>query len=82
MCMRTNIVLNDKLIREALRYSQARSKRGVVEEALETYVAVKEQEIKKQSYAERLARMRKKLAKVSIDESSQDIVRRDRERDL
>jgi len=81
MCMRTNIVLNDKLIREALRYSQARSKRGVVEEALETYVAVKEQEMKKQSYAERLARMRKKLAKVSIDESSQDIVRRDRERD-
>ena len=80
MCMRTNIVLNDQLVDQALKYSHARSKRAVVEEALQTYVDMKEQEMKRESYAERLARMRRKLSKVRLEESSQETVRRDRER--
>lgn len=80
MCMRTNIILNDELMGEAMRYSRARTKRAVVEEALETYVAVKKSEQNKASYKERLEQMRKKLAGVRLDESSVDMIRRDRER--
>jgi Arc/MetJ family transcription regulator len=78
--MRTNIILNDELMGEAMRYSRARTKRAVVEEALETYVAVKKSEQNKASYKERLEQMRKKLAGVRLDESSVDMIRRDRER--
>ena len=40
MCMRTNIVLNNDLVQEAMQYSHARTRRALVEEALATYVAV------------------------------------------
>lgn len=36
--MRTNIVLNDKLIKEAFRYSQSKTKKQLVEEALQEFV--------------------------------------------
>lgn len=42
--MRTNIVLNDKLITEALTLSQIKTKKSVVEEALKLFVQVKRQE--------------------------------------
>lgn len=80
MCMRTNIVLNDELIGKAMKYSHAKSKRAVVEEALGVYVAAKQAEAKQASYAERLEQIRRRTAGVRIPESSRDIVRRDRER--
>jgi len=73
-------VLNDQLIERALKYSHARSKRAVVEEALQTYVEVKESEMKRASYGERLHAMRRKLSKIQLKESSHELVRRDRER--
>ncbi|NGP52001.1 type II toxin-antitoxin system VapB family antitoxin [Thioalkalivibrio sp. XN8] len=42
--MRTNIVIDDKLMAEALRVSGARSKREVVELGLKTLVQLKRQE--------------------------------------
>jgi len=78
--MRTNIVLNDELVEQAMKYSRSKSKRAVVEEALGVYVAAKEAEAKRQSYAERLSQVRGKLAGVKVRESSRDVVRRDRER--
>ncbi len=36
--MRTNIVLDEELVREALRYSKARTKKDLVHEALREYV--------------------------------------------
>ncbi len=34
MCMRTNIELNDDLVAEARKYSRAKTKRALIEEAL------------------------------------------------
>lgn len=41
--MRTNIDIDDKLMREAMRSSAARTKRGTVEEALRLLVQVRRQ---------------------------------------
>jgi Arc/MetJ family transcription regulator len=41
--MRTNIVIDDKLMREALRDSGAKSKREVVELGLQTLVRLRKQ---------------------------------------
>jgi Arc/MetJ family transcription regulator len=42
--MRTNIVIDDKLMRDALRASGLKTKREAVEEALRTLVRLKRQE--------------------------------------
>ena len=36
--MRTNIVLNDKLVEEAFKYSPVKTKKGLIETALRYYV--------------------------------------------
>lgn len=41
--MRTNIVLDDKLIERAKKLSGIKTKRGVVQEALRTFVQLHEQ---------------------------------------
>jgi len=38
MCMRTNIILDEGLVKQAFKYSQAKTKRGLVEVALKEYV--------------------------------------------
>jgi Arc/MetJ family transcription regulator len=38
MCMRTNIVLDDKLVKEAFKYSNVKTQKGLVEAALREYV--------------------------------------------
>ncbi|MGH8273649.1 MAG: type II toxin-antitoxin system VapB family antitoxin [Gammaproteobacteria bacterium] len=40
--MRTNIVLDDKLVRKAMKYSRAKTKRDVVDIALREYVRSRE----------------------------------------
>lgn len=42
--MRTNIVLDEELVAEAMRRTGIKTKRGVVEEALKTLVRLKRQE--------------------------------------
>ena len=78
MCMRTNIVLNDELIQEALKYSRTHSKRGVVEEALATYVAVKSEERRRSTYRDRLRQLREKTQGVRLRSDSRTMVRQDR----
>ena len=79
-CMRTNIVLNDDLVREAMRYSKAHTRRALVEEALATFVAVKSEERRRQSYRERLRSLDTTLKKLRLRESPADLLRSDRER--
>ncbi len=38
MCMRTNIVLDEKLVKEAFKYSTVRTKKDLVEMALKEFV--------------------------------------------
>ena len=38
MCMRTNIVLDDKLVKEAFKYTKVKTKKDLVETALREFV--------------------------------------------
>ena len=38
LCMRTNIVLDDKLVKEAFKYSKVKTKKDLVETALKEFV--------------------------------------------
>jgi Arc/MetJ family transcription regulator len=76
--MRTNIELDEELLAEAAKYSAARSKRGLIHEALETYVKVKEEERRLATYRERLERVRGRLAEVHLRSDLRDLVRSDR----
>jgi Arc/MetJ family transcription regulator len=78
--MRTNIVLDDDLIAEAMKYSTGRSKRAVVKEALATYVAVKAEQQRLATYRDRLAAIRRRLADASPRTPVVKLIRSDRER--
>ena len=78
--MRTNIVLNDDLVREAMQYSRARTRRALVEEALATYVAVKAEERRRATYLKRLRSLETRLRDVRLRERPADLLRADRER--
>ena len=79
MCMRTNIVLNEELVREAMRYSKAKTKRALIEEALSTLVRVRAEEQRRATYRSRLNALEHKLAGLILRESSLDLLRQDRE---
>lgn len=78
--MRTNIVLNDDLVREAMQYSRARTRRALVEEALATYVAVKAEERRRATYGDRLRDLETRLAAIRLRQRPGDLLRADRER--
>ncbi|MGE5238063.1 MAG: type II toxin-antitoxin system VapB family antitoxin [Chloroflexota bacterium] len=77
--MRTNIELNDDLLREARRYSKATSKRAVVEEALAAFIAMKAEERRRLTYKDRLQSLRAKTAAVRLRSDTRDILREDRD---
>lgn len=79
MCMRTNIDLDDSLLAAAGKYSKAGSKRGVVHEALATYVAVKSEEQRRATYRDRLQEIRARASKVRLRSDSRAIIRSDRD---
>lgn len=79
-CMRTNIVLNDELLAAAQRYARVKSKSAVVETALRAYVELKEQQERREHYADRLLELQRRLAKSKLTTSSLDILREDRSR--
>ena len=78
--MRTNIVLNEELLREAARYAKSRSKRGLVEEALQTFVAVKSAERRRASYEERLRSLEARVGRLRLRQSPSRLLREDRQR--
>ncbi len=79
MCMRTNIVLNDELVREAMRHSKATTKRALVEEALQVLVRLRSEEKRRETYRDRLAVLDRKLSDVTLRESPRSVLRQDRE---
>lgn len=80
MCMRTNIVLDDDLQAEAMKYCPARSKKAVVREALATCVTVKAGQARTASYRKRLAVVRRRVADVSRRKAAHAMLREDRDR--
>lgn len=79
MCMRTNIVLNDELVREAMRHSQAKTKRALIEDALRTLVRVRTEESLRKSYESRLLAVQNRLSGLTFRESAAEMIRQDRE---
>ena len=77
--MRTNIDLDDNLVERALACSDARTKRAVVDEALRTFIHVKEEERRRRTYAERFEALRPRLARIQVSEPPSQIIRRARE---
>ena len=78
--MRTNIVLDDDLISEAQRYSRARSKRALVEEALRTFVEVKAAERRMRTYRDRARELSARLQQIHLRERPSEVLRADRSR--
>jgi Arc/MetJ family transcription regulator len=78
--MRTNIDLDDALMKLAGAYSTASSKRALVHEALETYICVKAEEKKVSGYRQALETFRKEHPSIKSSISSVDLIRKDRER--
>ena len=74
-CMRTNIVLDDDLLREAMRHSRARTKRALVQEALTTFVRVKSAEARRASYRERLQRLDSRLRGLSLRKRPSEVLK-------
>lgn len=77
--MRTNIVLDDELLKEAFRYYRTKSKTALVKEALRTYVRVKAEERRRENYKERLRELQQRLSHVRTRQTAADIIREDRE---
>jgi Arc/MetJ family transcription regulator len=78
--MRTNINLDDALVGEAKKYSRARTKRALVEEALKTFVQVKSEAKRRESYAERVKVLQQRLSATQLRESPSRVLREDRAR--
>ena len=77
--MRTNIELNDQLVAEAQKYSKAKSKRALVEEALSAFIAMKTEERRLWTYKERLNGLRAKTMTVRLRSDTREILRQDRD---
>lgn len=78
--MRTNIVLDDELLAEAMRLSAAKTKRAVVEEALRTLVAVRSRDEQRHRYREGVRRLEGKLGGLKLTPPASALLRRDRDR--
>jgi Arc/MetJ family transcription regulator len=78
--MRTNLVLDDELVAEAMRVSGAESKREVVEVALRALIEAKEAERRRISWRERAARLDARLAGLRLSRRPSELLREDRAR--
>jgi Arc/MetJ family transcription regulator len=77
--MRTNIDLNTNLLAEAQKYSNAKTKRALVEEALAAFIAMKAEEKRSRTYKERLQSLRVKTASVRLRSDTRTLLRQDRD---
>lgn len=78
--MRTNIEIDDQLLSQAQRFSVARTKRGIVDEALRTFIDVRERDQATAVFRSRLEAAQRELAGRKFRETSADLIRRDRDR--
>jgi Arc/MetJ family transcription regulator len=77
--MRTNIELNETLLDEAKKYSNAKTKRALVEEALTAFIAMKAEEKRSLTYKEKLQSLLAKTASVRLRSDTRTLLRQDRD---
>lgn len=78
--MKTTVDLDDDLVREAQRLSHAKSRRGLIEEALRTFVTIRSTEDRKARYVEALRQLEPKLKGLKLSEPPLALIRADRDR--
>jgi Arc/MetJ family transcription regulator len=79
-CMRTNLVVNDELLAEALRLNGGGSRRAVVEAALRTFVEVKSASLRREAYRDRVRQVTERLQGLRLRQSPSELLRADRDR--
>lgn len=78
--MRTNVVLNDELLREAMKYAHARTRKALIEEALRVLIETRSEERRSRDYRERAEALDRKLERLVLREPPHRILRSDRSR--
>jgi len=78
--MRTTIDLSDALIAEAGRFARGRTRKAIVEEALEVYIAMKTREARRRSYGDRVRMLEQRTAALSLGSSPTELLCADRDR--
>lgn len=73
--MRTTIVLNDDLVREAQRYSRAKSKSALIEEALRVLVELRSGQERRRAYEEGVNAVQRALQSKRFRTSARQLVR-------
>ena len=80
MCMRTNIVLDDDLVRDAFAVTGLRSKKELVHRALQVLVQTEHEARRRASYDLCVSELQRKTAALTLRERPHDLVRADRDR--
>jgi len=78
--MRTNIVLDDELVREAMSISGIRTRKELVHKALKLLVETECAAKTRERYDSRVADIQQKTARLKLRESAHQIIRADRDR--
>ena len=78
--MRTNVIINDDLLKEALNYVKVKTKSALIEMALKALIETKSKELRDKNYTQRLHEIQNKLANTKFRENSSSIIKKDRER--
>lgn len=73
-------MLNDDLVKKAMQYAQAKSRKALLEEALQTFVKVKEAEGRRERYRQRLESLGPRLKDLHLSDSPAKLLRADRDR--
>lgn len=73
-------MLDETLVRQALKHSRSRTKKGLVEEALRSFIRQKETEQRVATYRDRVRTLEIRLGNTSLSESPRSVLRADRNR--
>lgn len=78
--MRTNIVLDDVLVKEAAAITGLRSKKDLIHRALQVLIQTEHESRQRARYDERILDLQQRTAELALRERPHQIVRADRDR--
>lgn len=78
--MRTNIVLDDELVNEAMRASGIRTKKELVNHALRVLVEKENESLRRARYDLNVLEIQQRTSHLKMRESAHSLIRADRER--
>jgi Arc/MetJ family transcription regulator len=78
--MRTNIVLDEDLVREAIAVTGLRSKKEIVHKALQLLVQTEHEALRRARYDVQVTDLQRRTAGLVLRERPHDVIRADRDR--